>query len=328
MDVLSNILQNVRLTGAVFFDVRAQEPFIAETPDMELVGKAVMPESEHVIPFHIMVRGSCLIESTSDRYEPFKFDEGDVVIFPHGHGHAFVTTLGDRSPPELGMYRRSEDHPLPFVVHLNDNGVCNTRFVCGYLGLDPLPFNPLLEALPDVVIAKRTADSSHIEVDLINEAIGELTTDRSGGETILARLSELLFVRVLRRYIEDMPDYSDGWLSGLKDPKIGKALMYIHTEPSRQITLDDLAKCAAMSRSAFSERFTSCVGESPMQYLTRWRMSIASQMLRQTHKPMGEIAECVGYSSETAFQRAFKNIVGQPPGKWRRLNGSLLSGSS
>jgi transcriptional regulator GlxA family with amidase domain len=124
-----------------------------------------------------------------------------------------------------------------------------------------------------------------------------------------------------------MPDYSDGWLSGLKDPKIGKALMYIHTEPSRQIALDDLAKCAAMSRSAFTLRFTSCVGESPMQYLTRWRMSIASQMLRQTHKPMGEIAECVGYSSETAFQRAFKNIVGQPPGKWRRIHDSLVSGS-
>ncbi|MBL4874685.1 MAG: AraC family transcriptional regulator [Rhodobacteraceae bacterium] len=327
MDVLSSILQNVRLTGAVFFDVRAQEPFVAETPDMEVVGKAVMPESEHVVPFHIMMRGSCWIESTNSSFEPVKFDEGDVVIFPHGHGHAFVTTLGDRCPPELGMYRRFQDHPLPFVVDFNDHGVWDTRFVCGYLGLDPLPFNPLLEALPDMTIAKRTADTSHIEVDLINEAIGELATDRSGGEAILARLSELLFVRVLRRYIEEMPDYSAGWLAGIKDPKVRKALIYIHADPSKQITLDDLAKSAAMSRSAFSERFTSCVGESPMHYLTRWRMSIASQLLRHTHKPVHEIAECAGYSSETAFQRAFKNIVGHPPGKWRRLNGSSVSGN-
>ena len=322
MDVLSSVLQNVRLTGAVFFDVRAHEPFVAETPDMKAIGKAVMPGSEHVIPFHIMLRGSCWIESTCDSHPPVKFEEGDVVIYPNGHGHAFVTTLGERSAPELGMYRRVDDHPLPFAVALNDGGAWSTRFVCGYLGLDPLPFNPLMEALPDHVLAKRPAEANHIEVDLINEAVGELTADRSGGEAILARLSELLFVRVLRRYIEDMPHYAVGWLAGLKDPQIGKALLYIHADPARQMTLDDLAHRAGMSRSAFADRFAACVGDTPMHYLARWRMSIASQLLKQTHKPLREIAEHVGYSSESAFQRAFKNIVGHPPGKWRRLDQS------
>lgn len=319
MDVLSDVLQAIRLSGAVFFSVRACDPFVAETPPMSQVGRSVMPGSEHVIPFHIMLRGSCWIEAPDGSHPPVEFEEGDVVIYPHGHGHVFVTQLGQRSAPDLEAYRRPSAHPLPFVLALNDTGPWTTWFVCGYLGCDAEPFNPLLDALPVQVLARRPPKGNHIEVDLIHAAVQESETERDGGETILARLSELLFVRVLRRYIEQMPEQAVGWLSGLRDPNVSRALLHMHAQPSRHWTLIELARECGLSRSGLADRFAACVGEPPMQYLQHWRMQRAATLLKQTRRPLISIAEEVGYQSESAFIRAFKSNVGVPPGAWRRM---------
>jgi AraC-like DNA-binding protein len=319
MDVLSEVLQTVRLSGAVFYSVRACDPFVAETPPMESIGHSVMPGSEHVIPFHIMLRGSCWIESLDDSLPAIKLEEGDVVIYPHGHGHVFVTTPGERCPPDLDLYRRPEYHPLPFVLALNDSGPWTTHFVCGYFGCDAAPFNPVLEALPVQVLSQRPSHGNHIEVDLINAAVRESEISRDGGEAILARLSELLFVRVLRRFIEQMPEQSVGLFAGLRDLNISRALLCIHGHPERDWSLADLSKEAGLSRSAFSDRFAACVGRTPMHYLQQWRMQIAASLLRQSRRSLDSIATEVGYQSEAAFIRAFKTCVGTPPGAWRRM---------
>ena len=319
MDVLSEILQTVRLTGAVFFSVRARDPFIAETPPMSSIGKAVMPGSDHVIPFHIMLRGACRIESLDGSLPPVRFEEGDVVFYPHGHGHVFGTEPGGRAAPDLGLYQRPEAHPLPFVLTLNDGGPWTTHFVCGYFGCAAAPFNPILETLPVQVLSKRPPDGNHIEVDLIQAALRESESDRDGGEAILARLSELLFVRVLRRHIEDRPDEQpEGLFAGLRDPNVSRALVCIHGQPAHDWTLEELARESGLSRSAFCDRFSARVGRSPKNYLQQWRMQVASRHLKESSRPVDSIAADVGYQSEAAFIRAFKSCVGLSPGAWRR----------
>jgi AraC-like DNA-binding protein len=318
MDVLSDVLRAVRLQSAVFFDVRAGERIVAMTPPMSIVGRALMPAAGQVIPFHIMTKGSCWVESVDSGDPPVRFEEGDFLFYPHGHGHVFVTELGERVPPDIEHYGRQDGERLPKVVNMIEDGPANMRFVCGYLGCDTRPFNPLLDALPPQVLAKRPPEGNHVEVDLIAAAVEESGAQRAGGETILARLSELLFVRVIRRVIEQLPEMSESWLSGLRDPQISRVLQLMHGAPARAWTLDELASQSGMSRAILADKFTRCVGETPMRYLARWRMQLAANILSTSILPIEVVAEKVGYMSEAAFNRAFKSIVGVPPGAWRR----------
>lgn len=319
MDVLSDVLRAVRMTGAVFFNVAAGDRVVAQTPHMRLVGEQVMPGAEHVIPFHIMLRGRCWVESIDCDDPPVEFGEGDIVFYPHGDGHIFVTELGQRIPPDLSAYQRPDGQRLPIMVDLAESQTKRAmRFVCGYLGCDASPFNPLLDSLPTQVLAKRPSEGNHIEVDLIESAVAESDGNRAGSETILARLSELLFVRVLRRYIEQLPEHSGGWLAGLRDPCISRALQAVHSDPAANWTIETLGREAGMSRAVFAERFADTVGETPMKYLAKWRMQLAAALLSQSDLPVEEVAERVGYRSNAAFSRAFKNIVGHAPGSWRR----------
>lgn len=318
MDVLSDVFQSVRLKGALYFDVRASEPLVAETPPMRDVGPLVMPEAEHVIPFHIMLAGSCWASAVGCDEPPARLSEGDIIVYPHGHGHAFATELGRRERTDLRRYERARGLPLPVMLDQDSGGPRKLRFVCGYLGCNASPFNPLLEALPSQLLARRPAEGNLIEVELIHSALEEARNARAGGETILARLSELLFVRVVRRYVEELPPEARGWLAGLRDPGVGRALRLLHGAPAREWTLESLAREAGMSRAVLAERFADHVGETPMRYLARWRMQRAATLLEEPGIAVEAVAEQVGYRSEAAFNRAFKNIVGVPPGAWRR----------
>lgn len=318
MDVLSDVLRAVRMKGAVFFNVFAGEGILAMTPPMSEVAHLVMPGAGHVIPFHIMLRGKCWVESFDCSNEPVMFEEGDFIIYPHGHGHIFVTNLGERIPADIALYGRQNGVRLPIAVNMIETGDSKMRFVCGYLACDAGPFNPLLDALPSQVLAKRPAEGNHIEIDLIASAVEETHASRAGSETVLAKLSELLFVRVLRRYIEQLPESSAGWLASLRDQQINRALQAMHSEPARDWTLETLAREAGMSRAVLADRFARCVGETPMKYLAKWRMQLATGLLVNPGMPVEAVAEKVGYKSEAAFNRAFKSIVGLPPGTWRR----------
>jgi len=202
--------------------------------------------------------------------------------------------------------------PAKILVGTANGEACN--FVCGFLGCDSRPYNPLLTALPRMIhISNQTSGALG---EYFKFALAE-SRNRMGGECMLSRISELMFVDVVRRHLEALPADRNNWLSGLRDQYVGRALTALHANPSRDWTLEALAAEAALSRSAFAERFTQFVGQPPMQYLSNWRMQLATNYLRGGNESIAAIANRVGYDSEAAFSRAFKKVVGTPPSEWR-----------
>lgn len=324
MDVLSNVLQAVRLTGAVYFDIDASSPWVGESPGTEEIAAAIMPGAEHVISFHAVISGSCWAAMSDDSLPPVLVESGDVIVFPSGAPNVMSSSRGDRSVPNMAMYYNPVDQFLPFSVLHGGGGPDRTHFICGYLGCDARPFNPLLSALPEMLCARKPRDGRTWVTDFFQMAMAEGVTKRVGGETVLARLSELMFVEVIREHIETLPDNSPGWLSGLRDPHVGEALRLIHARPAEDWSVDALAREVGLSRSAFSARFSHFVESSPMLYLTRWRMQLATRLLERPGTSIAQAASDVGYESEAAFSRAFKRVAGVSPGAWRRHQAEVV----
>ncbi len=317
MDVLSDVLHAIRLTGAIYFDVTARDPWIAETPSVSSICAKVMPDFDHVISFHVMLEGRCWAQVADESDPPVRLEAGDAVIFAGGDGHYMGTEVGKRSKPDMGVYYRPTDRALPFVLREGGDGEV-ARFVCGYLGCDARPFNPFLETLPRVMHVHRSSESGALTHDLIRIALQESEHPRAGSETILSKLSELMFLQAIRQHIDNLPDDSTGWLSGLRDRHIGAALVLMHGRPAESWTLEALAREVGLSRSVFAQRFSEMVEVPAMQYLSNWRLQIAARMLEGTRMSIAQAAANVGYESEASFNRAFKKQVGVPPGAWRR----------
>jgi AraC-like DNA-binding protein len=318
LDVLSDVLSAVRLTGALYFDVRARAPWVAETPAMSSICTRVMPQFEHVIAFHIMMDGWCWAQLADESGPAVRLETGDAVIFPDGGGHVMSTELGRRAEPNLDMYYRPHDRELPFLLSEVGGSGEPARFVCGYLGCDARPFNPILDALPRLLHMHGSGAGGSLTHDLIRVALQEHEHPRAGGETILSKLSELMFLQAVRQYIESLPEDSTGWLSGLRDRHVSAALRLMHARPEESWTMEALAREAGLSRSAFAERFAAIMGAPPMQYLANWRLQRAARLLEGQNVSIAQAAAAVGYESEAAFNRAFKKQVGVPPGAWRR----------
>jgi len=223
-----------------------------------------------------------------------------------------------RAEPDMSMFARPSTQ-LPLVYELGGGGQERARLVCGFLGCDERPYNPLLTALPTVIhlAASGSQATTGWLGTLLNIAVKESGSARAGGENVLARLSELLFVEAIRRYLESLPPAQTGWLAGLRDPVVGQALAALHGQPTDAWTVERLARLVGLSRSVFAERFTEMVGQPPMQYLALWRMQLASRLLVEGGQ-VAAVAGAVGYESEAAFSRAFKKLVGQAPATWRR----------
>ncbi len=318
MDVLSDVLSAVRLTGAIYFDIDAGNPWVGESPGTAEIAAAIMPGAEHVIAFHIVLTGGCWAAMADGSLPPVWLDAGDVVVFPTGAPNVLSSSRGERGAPNpLSMYYRPVDDHLPFELIHGGDGPDRTRFVCGFLGCDTRPFNPLLSALPPLLCIPRSSGALGI-TELFAMALAEGKGARAGSETVLAKLSELMFVEVLRRHIEDLPEDARGWLAGLGDSHLGEVLRLLHSRPAEAWTIDSLARAAGMSRSVLASRFSAKMDVSPMQYLARWRMHLAARRLEDPHVSIGQAAADVGYESEAAFNRAFKKFVGVPPGAWRR----------
>ncbi len=325
MDVLSDVLRAVRLTGAVYFDVRARAPWVAESPATPSICNSVMPESEHVIAFHIMLDGECWAQLADESEPAIRLQAGDAVIFPQGEDHYMATEPGRRSEPVMEMYYRPLDRALPFVITEFGGDGEEARFVCGYLGCDARPFNPILDALPRTMHVRAASTGGALTNDLIRVALQEHEAPRAGGETILSKLSELMFMQAVRQHIDGLTPQAKGWLSGLRDRHIAIALRLMHAKPEENWTLEGLAREAGMSRSAFAERFAEVMGVPPMHYLANWRLQRAARLLEQPSMSIAQAAAAVGYESEAAFNRAFKKQVGMPPGAWRRArNGAQV----
>lgn len=320
-DTLSDVLRAVRLTGAIFFSVDASAPWVAEAPAGCDVAPHIMPGVDHVIEYHVVTSGSCwggLLEEPAVRLEA-----GDIIVFPQGDSHVMSSAPGMRGAPDLETFRTIGQSNLPLSMSLSGGGPEITRLICGFLGCDSRPFNPLLATLPRVLHLRAAGDTDSVLRRLVEMAVAECEAPRPGSESVLSRLSELLFVEVVRSYVMQLPPGGTGWFAGLRDESIGRALQKLHERPAHQWSLEELAKEIAVSRSTLAERFAQLVGVPPMQYLAQWRIQLAASLLRGGKAGLAEIAERVGYGSEAALSRAFKRQVGVAPAHYRNRAAEL-----
>lgn len=323
-DTLSDVLRAVRLKGAVFFYVTGGSEWAAESPPSKDIGAAVMPGAEHVMQYHVVTQGACFAAIVG--LPPVRLEEGDVVLFPHGDSHVLSSAPGMRADPAVaGLYEAKIDR-LPIHIRLEgtrgpasslEGDSALATLVCGFISCDATPFNPLIDALPRM-LALRAADAGAWIAKVLQHAVAESNAGRPGSEAMLARISEMLFVDAVRRHVESLPPEGTGWLAGLGDRYIGRALALLHEHPADPWTIDELGRKVGLSRSALHERFVQFIGMPPMQYLGRWRMQIACGLLRSTNATVAAIALEVGYESEAAFARAFRRQIGAPPATWKR----------
>ena len=220
---------------------------------------------------------------------------------------------------------RAHDAQHATTARLDGGSSERATIVCGFLGCDARPFNPLLAALPPLLHIPGAVDKSEWIAHFIRVAVDESNTKRPGGEAVLERLSEVMFVDVVRHYLQELPPMQTGWLAGLRDRHVGRALGLLHERPSHRWTIDALGDAVGLSRSALHERFAELVGQPPMQYLAQWRMQVASRLLLESTMNVASIALETGYDSEAAFSRAFKRLVGVPPATSRRQRMSMRS---
>jgi AraC-like DNA-binding protein len=317
-DVLSDLLKTVRLTGAAFFEIAAEAPWAVASPPREMILPRILPGADHLIAYHAVTAGRCVANIAGSA--PIELKAGEVIVFTNGDPHVMSSSPGMRadptSPDVLDIAAAAQ---VPFLINYGSANAASARLVCGYLACDARPFNPLIEALPPVM---KAGDPNGTDPGWLGQfirfAVAETADKRAGGETVLTKLSELMFIDVVRRHIATLPAEKAGWLAGLRDPLVGGALTLIHDKPAHDWTIESLAKQAGLSRSVLAERFTAGVGMPPMHYLAKWRMQIASELLSGGNTNVASIAAKIGYESEAAFSRAFKKMIGVPPSAWRR----------
>ena len=325
-DTLSDVLRSVRLRGAVFFYVSGRSEWAAEAPASREIAPLLMQGVDHVIEYHVVACGNCWAAMAGK--PAVRLSMGDVVMFPHGDAHVISSVPGMRGElPDPRLYRQSTIDQLPVRIAFNGANAPSmsepseqdgeTTIVCGFLGCDLHPFNPLIASLPRLLHLRAPDDGGWI-AQFMHHAVAESRARHPGGEAMLARMSEMMFVDAVRRYTASLPADSAGWLAGLRDPLVGHALALLHEDPAQDWTIDEIGRRIGLSRSALHERFVQLIGVPPMQYLAQWRMQTAARMLLETRATVATIAVEVGYDSEAAFARAFKRLVGQPPAAWRR----------
>ncbi len=331
-DTLSDVLRSVRLRSAVYYFVSCRGNWVAEAPPSAEIAAAVMPGAERVIEYHVVTEGECWAAIAGE--SPIKLKRGDIIMLPQGDAHVLSSAPGMRAELNVSSILEMKHHLRPFRVaydgkaglHVTPKArgfehspahAPSTTLVCGFIGCDTRPFNPLLATLPRLLHLPET--SGTWSAQFVTLAAAESTGKRPGSEALLERLSEMMLVDAVRRHVESMPDQSTGWLAGLRDRFVGRALALLHEKPAADWNIDDLSNQVGLSRSALHERFVELIGQPPMQYLTNWRMQLASRLLRETQSSVAAIALEVGYDSEAAFARAFKRLVGTPPAAWRRM---------
>ena len=313
MDPLSDVLRAIRLDGAYFFLAEATPPWSVSKAAARSLVPRILPGSEHLVSYHIVVQGSCF--AGLDDQPRVRLEAGDVIVFPHGDPHSLSSedhAVPERTATSEGCY--------PQTVHLGPPGKHETIIVCGFLGCDVSPYNPLLASLPRHLHVRGLFGGWLAEFPrqvLLESALG-----RIGSETMLTRMSELMFVELLRQHVEQLAPHERSWLAALRDPIVGAAITAVHERPDHAWSLAEMAKRVATSRSVLVERFSELVGIPPMQYLTQWRLQLAAQHLRSGTAKVAAVGMRVGYASEAAFSRAFKRATGQSPSEWRRTHGS------
>lgn len=314
MDALSETLRVVRLIGAIFIQAKFTAPWCYQSQRADTVAQALEPGAERVVIFHLITEGECYVEIEGE--PTVRLIAGDVVLFPQGHAHLMTSQPGLSPAPGRRLEAVLTRRPRQLVF---GGGGSATRLVCGYLACDDRLARILLGGLPPIVRVNVRGSNAGTWLEAsVRYALGEARSPRPGGAGVLAKLSEVLFIEVLRLYMNEQREGRTGWLAGVRDRIVGAALNAMHKQPAHAWTLNELARTAGTSRSVLAERFQHLVGNSPMQYLTQWRMLLAANLLRGSNAQLASIAEDVGYQTDTAFSRAFRREYGSPPAAWRR----------
>jgi len=314
MDVLSEVLRVVRLQGALFYNGEFSSPWSVYAAGSHALARHFGTENEHLIVYHLLTEGRATVRLEGG--DSLSLSAGDIVIIPHG----------DRHVVENGPATATIDDGAHLAGILSQGlkrwrvggGGEVTRFVCGYVACDPRLGQAFLSGLPPLFkVSMRTHPSGAWLENSIRFFVDQEDTVQPGGEAVLAKLSEVLFVETLRAWIAQLQSHQTGWLAGARDPEVGKVLALMHRNPAHPWTIASLAKEAGMSRSVLAERFRHYLDETPMAYLTRWRLQLGAQMLTSTNNSVVQIAAEVGYESEAAFNRAFKREFEVPPARFR-----------
>ena len=320
MDALSDVLRVAHLTGGVFLHADFFAPWcMSGRVPPEQCQPALGPAS-HMILYHYIVDGELRIRIDGDDAGDLVIGAGELVLLPRNDPHLMGSDL--RVPPVRGrdIIHPPKDGGLA-TIHYGGKGE-RTRMICGFLGCGSAKGNPVITTLPAMFkLSVEHGGASEWIRSTFQYAAAEVAAGRPGSETVLAKLSELLFVEAVRRYAESLPEGQTGWFAGLREPHVARALALMHRDIDRRWTVDELGREVGLSRSALAERFIRLIGLPPMHYLTNWRMQVASQRLRNTSASLAQIAEIVGYDSEASFSRAFKKAFGAAPATWRRSNG-------
>jgi AraC-like DNA-binding protein len=315
MDVLSEVLKAVKLDGAVFFNGEFSSPWCTREPDSHTMGSFFPSSPKHVFIFHLVTEGQGYVR-LKEGARAVPLQAGDVVILPHGDAH-----LMGNGPPvtpiDSGPHLKEVIAEGRILSQLGGGGE-TTKLVCGYLTCEPQLSQVLLAGLPTIIkVHIRDSPSGQWIEDTFRYSVDHAEASGPGGAAAIAKLSELLFVETLRRYIAQLPQAQTGWLAGVRDPDVGKALALLHRQPAHPWTIASLANEVGLSRSVLAERFRHYLSDTPMGYLTRWRLQLAAQVLTSTSKSVAEVAGEVGYESEPSFNRAFKREFGVPPARFR-----------
>lgn len=313
-DVLSDALSVFRVTGAALLRGEFSEPSTVDVPGASAYARFLHPGVKTLMVLHIIAEGNCWMEVEGS---PRQFlPKGAIVGFPQGGAHR-LSVGGGAEPVNVSELLPSPPWTeLPVLRH--GGGGAATCLVCVYLRCDELISNPILSSLPPVLVVSpdRDGEGEWLAANA-QQIVREAMIARPGSGCLIARLTELLFIEILRRHIASIKEDSRGWLAALTDRHLAQALACFHRHPAKPWTLDEVARHAGMSRTALIERFQRVLDTAPMRYLTLWRLQLAVQALRNTHKTIAQIAADVGYGSETALSHAFKRETGHSPAAWR-----------
>ncbi len=304
MDVLSDVLQTVKMRGVIYFHAHFHYPWGMKVP----AGKFAN--------FHIVTDGECFVEI--DNMNHVLLQKGDMVLFPKGDPHVIVDSIKtDAIVAAEELLDDSRKNNSNEVV-VGDEGPHSSSLICGHFEYDSDFPHPLFETLPSFIHISAANNPNASWIGITLELAAQMSSGEGvGKEAVINRLSESLFIQTLAEYIQTIDDQTT-FLAALQNRNIALALSAIHNDIAYEWHIEELAKIASMSKSVFSSKFHSTVGEPPIIYLARWRMLKAREMLIETTMPINLISEKVGYQSEFSFSKAFKKVTGLTPGAVRK----------
>ena len=315
MDALSEALNTVHMISAIFFNAEFTAPWGVAEPNAQAFARVLAPAAERLIPYHLITEGNAFAQIEGTPRLPLT--AGDIVIVPYGDPHI----LSNGSPAALIDGSAWLDDYLSDDLSASrcGGGGATTRFVCGFFGCERQADRLFLSGLPPLLKINIRGDASGNWLEnSIRHLVFETASGRPGGTVLLCKMAEALFIETLRLYMEALPSGHIGWLAGARDPVVSRVLFLLHRKPWHKWSVAELASEVGASRSAISERFAHFLGESPMTYLSRWRLQFAARVLQMNRKTILQVASEVGYESEAAFNRAFKREFGLPPAQFRK----------